>query len=213
MISGFTQLLQKKYSAELDDTANEYISRAVDGALRMRELINSLLQYSRVQSTAGDFVEIDLNDILREVTDSLEVVATESEAEITRTELPVMVGDSLQISHVFQNLIQNAIKYQREGVPPRINVSWSESVLEWQFAVSDNGIGIETEYFNRIFDIFQRLHTQDEYSGTGIGLALVRRIVERHDGRVWVESTPGVGTKFFFTISKRLEIKRDDARE
>jgi len=213
MISGFTQLLQKKYSAQLDETANEYISRAVDGALRMRELINSLLQYSRVQSTAGDFVEIDLNDILGEVSNSLEVVATESEAEITRTDMPVIVGDSLQISHIFQNLIHNAIKYRQEGVPPKINVSWSESPLDWQFTVSDNGIGIETEYFDRIFDIFQRLHTQDEYSGTGIGLALVRRIVERHNGRVWVESTPGIGTAIHFTISKKLEIKRDDAHE
>ncbi|MEI7769820.1 MAG: PAS domain S-box protein [Chloroflexales bacterium] len=200
MVSSYTQLLSRRYRGKLDSDADEFIGYAVDGAMRMQKLINDLLAYSRVGTRGKPFGPVDCGAIMRQVLANLSLVIEESEALVTHTELPVIIGDDTQLSQLFQNLIGNALKF-RGADPPRVHLAVEQRDGEWLFSVCDNGIGIEKGYFDRIFVIFQRLHNRDEYPGTGIGLAICKKIVGRHGGQIWVESTPGGGSTFLFTIA------------
>ncbi len=199
MVASYTQLLQRRYRDRLDDDANEFISFAVDGATRMQRLINDLLAYSRVGTRGNDLVPTDANAALQDVLTDLEMTARESGAEMSVDPLPTVRADPVQLRQLFQNLIGNAIKFHGEQ-PPRVHVSAERQGEQWRFVVRDNGIGIAPEYAERIFVIFQRLHNRAEYPGTGIGLAICKKIVERHGGRIWLESTPGQGSAFSFTL-------------
>jgi light-regulated signal transduction histidine kinase (bacteriophytochrome) len=199
-ISGVVQILQRRYSGQLDERADELIQHAVDGAARMQTLINDLLAYSRVTTRGEALQPTDCAALLRGVLLHLESVIEESGAKITFDSLPTVEGDTEQLAQVFQNLISNAIKYRGERVPV-IHIGAEKVGEEWVFSVRDNGIGMEPKYFERIFVLFQRLHGREEYSGTGIGLALCKKIVERHKGRIWVESEPGQGSTFYFTVA------------
>lgn len=207
MVTSYTQLLKKRYAGQLDSDADEFIEYAVDGASRMGLLIEDLLAFSRVGSQGAAFARADLEDTLARTLRGLEVALAESGAEVTSDPMPTVICDRTQVAQVFQNLIANAIKFRGEA-PPRIHIGATQGEDEWTFAVHDNGIGIEAEYFDRIFVIFQRLHTRDDYAGSGMGLAICKRIVERHEGRIWVESTPSEGTTFYFTLPAQR--RRDD---
>jgi signal transduction histidine kinase len=199
MVSSFTQLLKDQYEDKLDGSALEYINFAVDGAQRMQLLINDLLAYSRVTTKVDEFEEIDLEKVLDEVLFNLELVIEDNQAVIFRESLPHIRADFGQLVRVFQNIIGNALKYRSEK-SPQIHISVQMEDENWLFKVEDNGIGIELNYFEEIFKIFRRLHNRDEYNGTGIGLAITKRIIERHGGNIWVESEPGKGSTFYFTI-------------
>jgi len=201
MVSSYTQLLEKRYRDALDDDARDFIHYAVDGANRMQRLINDLLSYSRVQTRGHAFEETDLNSVLGIARSNLSGAVAESGAVVTNHELPTVLADEAQMVSVLQNLIGNGIKFRSEEAP-RILVTCEDSETEWVISVRDNGIGIEAEFADRVFVIFQRLHGRSEYPGTGIGLALVKRIIERHGGRVWVESKLGEGSVFRFTLPK-----------
>lgn len=201
-VSSFVQLLAKRYSEHLDDTGRRYINYAVDGAERMRALIHALLAYSRLERQEAPVdAEVSLPKIVARVQSDLHAAIASSHAEITSDELPVIAGNEGQLAQLLLNLIGNAIKYRR-GKPPRIHVGASDQGDHWRISVADNGIGIEPKYFERIFVVFQRLHTREAYEGTGIGLALCKRIVERHGGRIWLESRPAEGSTFYFTMRK-----------
>jgi PAS domain S-box-containing protein len=199
MVASYTQLLAKHFEDRLDDKARKYVYYAVDGAHRMQTLINDLLTYSRVGNHGKPLVPTDSHAVLGEALRNLSAAIAESHAVITNDPLPVVRADAAQLVILLQNLLANAIKFQR-GHLPRVHVSASPRGGEWLFSVRDNGIGIEPQYAERVFVIFQRLHTREEYPGTGIGLAVCRRIVERHGGKIWFASQPGDGTTFFFTI-------------
>jgi light-regulated signal transduction histidine kinase (bacteriophytochrome) len=200
MVSSFTQLLARRYRGRLDADANEFIGFAVDGATRMQKLINDLLTYSRVGTRGRPFAPVDCAAILAHVLSDLSLAIAESGGAVTHTEMPVLLGDETQLAQLFQNLIGNALKFHGAD-PPRVRVAAERCNEGWRFMVRDNGIGIEPAYYERVFVIFQRLHTRDEYPGTGIGLAICKKIVGRHGGRIWLESTPGAGTTFFFTLA------------
>ena len=199
-VSSFSQLLARRYEGKLDAEADEFIAFIVEGAMRMQTLINDLLAFSRIGTRGDPLAPVDCGEIFQAAKENLEVAIAESGAVITNDPLPALVGDQTQLAQLFQNLFSNAIKFRRPEEAPRIHVSavWQDGA--WQFSVRDNGIGIATQYFERIFVIFQRLHGREEYSGTGIGLAICKKIVERHGGRIWVESEPGTGSTFYFTI-------------
>ncbi|QLG60957.1 PAS domain-containing sensor histidine kinase [Halorarum salinum] len=199
MVSSYLQLLERRYRDELDDDAREFIDYAVDGAERMREMIDDLLSYSRVDTKAEPFEPTDSGAVFDRVLGGLRLKIEEEDAEVVRGDLPTVTADDKQLEQVFQNLVSNALKYRGEE-PPRIEVDAERRDGAWRFRVSDNGIGIDPVQADRIFDVFDRLHTREEYPGTGIGLALCERIVERHGGRIWVESTVGEGSCFYFTI-------------
>ncbi|MGZ7095704.1 MAG: PAS domain-containing sensor histidine kinase, partial [Methanobacterium sp.] len=201
-IASFTQLLERRYKGQLDEDADEFMDYIVDAAKRMKEQIHGLLEFSRVGTKGGEFKHVDMNLILNQTIQNLNVSIREANAEITHEELPTVMGDVNQLQRVFQNLISNAIKFRKPEEPPKIHISAykSEDGKEYVFSVQDNGIGMEEQYFERIFTIFQQLHTRDEYEGTGIGLAIVKRIIERHGGRVWVESEFGKGSTFYFIL-------------
>ena len=201
LVSSYTQLLAQRYKGKLDSTADEFIGFAVDGASRMQRLIQDLLTYSRVASKNNLTVLTDCNTCLHNALSNLSVSIEENKAQVTFDPLPPVVAAENQIVQLFQNLIGNAIKF-RSDESPKIHVSAkaSRDGDQWTFSVRDNGIGIAPEFFDRIFAIFQRLHTRRKYAGTGIGLALCKRIAERHGGRIWVESEPGKGSIFYFTI-------------
>ncbi len=199
MVSSYTQLLARRYQGKLDQDADEFIAYAVDGASRMQRLINDLLAFSRVGTRGKPFEETDCNAVLKDVLDNLQLSIAESGAVVTSDELPTLMADATQLTQLFQNLLSNAIKFHGEQ-PPQIHVGVRRQDGVWIFSVRDNGIGIAPEFFERIFVIFQRLHSRDEYSGTGIGLAVCKRIVERHGGRIWLESEPGKGATFSFTL-------------
>jgi signal transduction histidine kinase len=202
MISSYTNLLQKKYGEKLDSDAKAFIAFAVDGAGRMQDLIEDLLTYSRVGTKAKPFEPLDCTAIFEIVTKNLEVAITEKKATVTAAGLPRLMADRNQLIQLLQNLIANALKFCKDR-PPQIHVAARDNESEWEFCVRDNGIGIAPQHWDTIFQIFQRLHTREEYEGTGIGLAVVKKIVERHGGRIWLESQLGLGTTFFFTIPKR----------
>jgi len=199
MVSSYTQLLEKRYKGKLDADADEFIRYVVDGASRMQGMINALLAYSRVGRQGKAFEPTDCNVILDNALTNLEVAITESKAEVTHDPLPTVVADAAQLTEVFQNLISNGIKFHGEDLP-RIHVGAEQKEDRWLFSVRDNGIGIDPQYHDRLFAIFQRLHSKTEYPGTGIGLALCKRVVELHGGRIWVESEVGKGSTFYFTI-------------
>jgi len=199
-VSGFVTLLRARFSDQVDAKAAEYIKGACDGVGRMERLINGLLAYSRVGTNGGDFVPVDLNALLGDALRNLQASLKMAQAQVTHDDLPTLPADATQITQLFQNLIGNAIKF-RTDEPPEIQVSVRWEPERWVFSVRDKGIGIEPQYFERIFQLFQRLHTSKDYPGTGIGLAICKRIVERHGGKIWVESQPGQGSTFYFSIS------------
>jgi PAS domain S-box-containing protein len=199
MVTSYVQLLARRYKGKLDSDADEFIGFAVDGAIRMWKLINDLLTYSRVGMRGKELEPTDCETILHQSLNNLKVAIEEKEAVVTHDPLPTVMADSPQLGQLFQNLIGNAIKF-RGNEAPRIHVSASQNGNGWTFSVRDNGIGIAPEYAERIFIIFQRLHRREEYPGTGIGLAVCKKIVERHGGRIWVESEVGKGATFYFTL-------------
>jgi len=199
MVASFTQLLEKQYKDKLDETAVEYINFAVDGAKRMQLLINDLLAYSRVTRKSTEFETVNLEKVLNEVLFNLEIVTEKNQTIIIRESLPEIQADYRQMVQLFQNLIGNALKYRRNATP-EICISVQKEDDHWLFSVEDNGIGMESQYFEQVFQIFRRLHTQDEHEGTGIGLAITKRIIEHHGGRIWIESEPSKGSTFYFTI-------------
>ena len=199
MVASFTQLLAKRYKDQLDDDARDFINYAVDGATRMQTLISDLLNYSRVGTQGKPLALTDLDALLKRVLESIQFAIEESGAVISSEPLPPVMADPQQLGQLFQNLLTNAIKFHGEQ-PPRIQILSERKEGEWKISVRDNGIGISQEHADRIFVIFQRLHTKTEYPGTGIGLAICKKIVERHGGRIWIEPSPGGGTTFCFTI-------------
>jgi PAS domain S-box-containing protein len=201
MVSGFTQLLARRYGDKLDQDAHEFINYAVEGAARMQLLINDLLEYSRIGTRGKAFTSVYMQNVLGKAIFNLHLKILEKNALVTNDDLPEIVADEGQMVQMMQNLIGNALKFCRDQ--PMIHISAIEKDDHFLFTVKDNGIGIESQYFNKIFQIFQRLHPRDEYGGTGIGLAICKRIAERHGGNIWVESRPGKGSTFYFTILKR----------
>jgi len=199
MVASYTQLLEKRYRGKLDSDADEFIGYAVDGANRMQALLNDLLMFSRVGTRGNPFTRTYGEAIFDQAMDNLTVAVERSGVVVTHDPLPTVMADEGQLVQLLQNLIDNAIKF-RGGETLRIHVSAEKKGDEWVFSVRDNGIGIDPQYSERIFTIFQRLHTKEEYPGTGMGLAICKRIVERHNGRIWVESQPGEGATFYFTI-------------
>ena len=199
MVSSFVQLLARRYEGKLDSDADEFIQFAVDGATRMETLINHLLEYSRVGTEGKSPESCDCEQVVTQVETDLTPAIKESSAAVTRDRLPSVMADRTQLAQLFQNLIGNAIKF-RGDQQPRIHISGTRSNGDWLFTVGDNGIGIDSQHTERIFEIFERLHSRRKYSGTGIGLAICKKIVERHGGRIWVESEKGTGARFRFTI-------------
>lgn len=207
MVTSYLQLLEKKYKDKLDQDANDFIHFAVDGSARMKTLIFSLLDYSRV-NRVKPLEDINLDELLKNVVHDLEIQIEENKAVITVEPLPVIYGDKLLINQLFQNLISNAVKFKGERTP-EIIISGKKEQNEYLFSVKDNGIGIQKEYASKLFVIFQRLNTKDQYPGTGIGLAICKKIVEKHGGKIWFESEFGQGTTFYFTLKFKedLEVK------
>ncbi|HUZ48381.1 MAG TPA: ATP-binding protein [Candidatus Dormibacteraeota bacterium] len=203
-VASFTQLLQKRYAGKLDAQADEFIGFAVDGAKRMQQLINDILQYSRVTTHGKTFERVAIGSAVERAVTALQGrIAERSAAIVVLGGLPTVTGDPAQLSQLFLNLIGNAIKYNQDG-HPRVEISARRDGGRWVLRVADNGIGIDPQYHEQIFRIFTRLHTRDEYEGTGIGLALCRRILERHRGRIWLESSEGSGTSVFFTLPAEI---------
>jgi light-regulated signal transduction histidine kinase (bacteriophytochrome) len=202
MVTSYLQLLERRYKGKLDADADEFIAFAVDGATRMQALINSLLKYSRVSTRGKPFELVDCADVLDRVLFSLQMAIEENHAVVAHDDLPTVMADGTQLTQMFQNLISNAIKFHDDR-PPKIHVGAEHSDGEWLFSVRDDGIGIDPQHFERIFRIFQRLHNRTEYPGAGIGLTICKKVVERHGGRIWVESELGKGSTFYFTIPDR----------
>jgi signal transduction histidine kinase len=198
-VAGFTELLGRRYKGRLDKDADEFIAFAVEGVAQMQRLISDLLAFSRVTTRAHPRAPTDSGRALDRAISALRASIEESHARITRSEMPQVMANETQLSQVFQNLLSNAIKFER-GESPQIQVSVESRGDEWEFAVSDNGIGIEPQYFERIFVLFQRLHERERYEGTGLGLAIAKKVIELHGGRMWVESRQGLGSTFRFTL-------------
>ncbi len=199
MVASYTQLIAQRYRGKLDADADEFINYAVDGATRMQAIINDLLALSRVSTRSATFSRVDAKQALNKALANLRLITVETGATIVCDSLPELNADVSQLTQLFQNLIGNAIKFHGSS-PPRVEIGAERKNEEWIFHVRDNGIGIEPEYFERIFLLFHRLHTRKEYPGTGIGLTICKKIVERHGGRIWIESEPEKGTTFYFTI-------------
>ncbi|HEV8714995.1 MAG TPA: ATP-binding protein [Candidatus Binatia bacterium] len=199
MVATFMDLLARRYHGKLDSEAHEYIGYALEGAKRMKVLIDDLLAYSRVGTRREPFVPVDCEEVLRQTLQNLQLAVIESGAVVTHDPLPVVQAGKLELALLLQNLLSNALKF-RNAAPPRIHLSAQQRGTEWLFSVRDNGIGIDLQHAERIFVIFQRLHTSQEYPGTGVGLAICKKIIDRHGGRIWVESTLGQGATFFFTL-------------
>jgi PAS domain S-box-containing protein len=203
MTASYLQLLKRNYGRELDAEAEEFVDYALDGAQRMRDMIAALLDLARVDIRGQTFAPTDLEAVVARTLMTLEQVVEGSGARVTHTPLPTVMADATQVGQVFQNLIDNALKFRRSDVTPRIHISAEQEDGTWILAVADNGIGLDPDQAERIFEVFQRLHTEEEYPGLGIGLALCRRIVERHGGRMWAEAAPGGGATFYFTLPAR----------
>jgi PAS domain S-box-containing protein len=201
-VASCLQLLEKGYKDKLDADADQYIRYAVEGAVRMKALILDLLTYSRVATKVRAPERVNCEQLLDKTLKSVSVLISEAGAAITHDPLPTVLGDEPQLLQVFQNLIQNAIKFRRDE-PPRIHLSATKKGKDWGFSVKDNGIGIQSQHLDRIFVIFQQIHKRGEYEGAGMGLAIVKKIIERHGGRIWAESQPGVGTTMYFTIPEK----------
>jgi len=202
MVSGYLQLIEHRYKGRLDGDADDFIHYAVDGARRMQTLISDLLAFSRIGTRGNPFGPTDFNKVVDNAVAMVKEPLERAHVKLTRDLLPTLIADAAQVEQLFQHLIDNAVKF-RDGRRPRIHVGVREIDGEWVFSVRDNGIGIDPRYADRIFVIFQRLHGRDEYPGTGMGLAICKRIVERRGGRIWVESQSGEGATFYFTMPQR----------
>lgn len=201
MVTSYTQLLSKRYTGKLDADADEFIAFAVDGASRMQRLIQDLLAYSRVGTRGIDLLEIPSEDALQQALVNLRGSIEQSGAQVTHDPIPVVLADEMQLIQLFQNLVGNAIKYQNSATPLVHISAVRNGVGGCMFSVRDNGLGIDSQYFEKIFGMFQRLHRRDTFGGTGIGLAICKKIVERHGGSISVESEPGQGSTFHFTLA------------
>jgi light-regulated signal transduction histidine kinase (bacteriophytochrome) len=199
MVSSYMQLLSRRYGGKIDADADEFIGFAVDGAKRMQVLINDLLAYSRIGTRGREFEPVSCEEVLGLALVNLLTVIEETESVVTHDELPTVLADKTQLVQLFQNLISNAIKF-RSDQQPRVHVSAERKENEWIFSVKDNGIGIDPRYEDRIFEVFQRLHGRGKYSGTGIGLAICKKIVERHGGSIRLQSAEGEGATFYFSL-------------
>ncbi|WP_433215451.1 sensor histidine kinase [Dactylosporangium sp. CS-047395] len=199
-VASFCQLLQRRYSGQLDERADQYIAFAVDGAQRMQRLINDLLAFSRIGRLTNGFTDVDLNKVVQDAAAQFDAQREATNAEIVFTDLPVVRGEEPLLGALFSNLIGNAIKFRRPDVPPRIVIQATPGEDEFEISVEDNGIGIEPEFADKVFVIFQRLHAKETYPGTGIGLAIAKKIVEYHGGRIWIDPSPREGTLFRFTL-------------
>jgi PAS domain S-box-containing protein len=197
--AGFLQLLARRYRSKLDAKGNEFIDRALDSLSRLEQLIKDILDYSRVTTRGKEFEKVDANAVLDRVLQDLSLTIKEKQARITHDPLPEVVADQSQLARVFQNLVGNALKFSGDR-PPRVHIGARPGDGEWIFRVQDEGIGLDPKHHDCIFLMFQRLHSREEYPGTGIGLAICKKIVERHGGRIWVESAPGRGSTFYFTL-------------
>ena len=202
-IINYTGLFNKRYQGKLDENADKFLAAISGATSRMQSLIRDLLDYSRIEKGTAK-AEVDCNLLLKEISDDLAVSLTDSGTKIIADDLPVISGYVSGVKSLFQNLISNAIKFKRNGVAPVIKITAESKETEWLFVISDNGIGIKKEFYNKLFIIFQRLHNKEEYPGTGIGLAQCKKIVELHGGEIRVESEYGKGSNFYFTISKNL---------
>ncbi|MGE5379228.1 MAG: sensor histidine kinase, partial [Candidatus Aminicenantes bacterium] len=201
MIASYSQLLTRRYEGKLDSKADQYINYITEGVQRMQTLIMDLLHYSRTATSKEDLKPVDLNIVMTEVLTDLKVAVETSHADIRVSPLPALMANHTQIRQLFQNLIGNAIKFRGDEIPV-IEVGALEEAERWLFSIKDNGIGIDQEYSEKVFMLFQRLNDREKYPGTGIGLAVCKKIVERHGGKIWIESEAGKGTTFFFTIRK-----------
>jgi len=201
MVTSFTQLLERRYKDKLDVDADEYIGFIVEGSKRMKYLIDDLLEFSRLNTQNREFESVLLKITLEDVLRNLNATIKENNAKISHDPLPTIRGDRSQINQLLQNLIANAIKFHGDE-PPKVHISAEESGNEWIISVNDKGIGIDPDHQEQIFRIFKRLHTREEYAGTGIGLAICKRIIDKHNGKIWVESELGKGSTFYFTIPK-----------
>ena len=199
MVSSYVQLLERRYSGQLDERAEKYIYFAVDGATRMQRLITDLLAYSRVGTQGGELSPTDTSPVVKEALSNLEVALADSNARVVYPDLPEVTADSSQLVQLFQNLIGNALKFKGEE-RPHVEVAAERDGSYWLFSVCDNGIGFDQKYADRVFGVFKRLHRNRDIPGTGIGLAICQRIIDRHGGRIWAESTPGKGATFYFTL-------------
>jgi light-regulated signal transduction histidine kinase (bacteriophytochrome) len=211
MISSYLGLLSRRYTGQLDDDADEFIHFAVDGAARMSGMIEDLLQYSRIGTQGGELHPTNSGEALSEVLRDLSMAIEEGEAQIEVGDMPWVMADSTQLRRLLSNLIGNALKYRGEAIP-EISIHSEFKNSRWEFTISDNGIGIDPEFHDRIFRIFQRLHGRGEYSGSGLGLAVCRKIVERHGGQIWVESRPLGGSLFVFTLGE-AQSQKEAAKE
>ncbi|HEU5110565.1 MAG TPA: CHASE3 domain-containing protein, partial [Micromonosporaceae bacterium] len=199
-VASFCQLLQRRYAGQLDERADQYIAFAVDGAQRMQRLINDLLAFSRIGRLTAGFTDVDLNTLMSDVASQTEAAREYARGQITWDRLPVVEGEEPLLTTLFTNLVSNSLKFRRPDVPPRIHISAVRRGADWELAVADNGIGIEREFADKVFVIFQRLHAKDAYPGTGIGLAIVKKIIEYHGGRVWLDPDVVEGTTVRFTL-------------
>lgn len=215
MVTNFTGLLEQDYSDSLDDTAKQYISFAANSARRMQDLVNDLLEYARIGQEAENFKDVDTNKIMALVEENLKDSLDSSGAKITYGDLPVVYANPIRLMRVLQNLVGNGIKYQEHGVKSNVHIDAEDDEGAWKFSIKDNGIGMKPEYCEQIFEPFKRLHGKNDYSGTGMGLAICRKIIEGFGGKVWAESAPGEGSTFFFTIVMRdqNQSKTNDTEE
>ena len=202
MISSFMDLLQRKYGTQLDQKGLQYIHFATDGAKRMKQIILDLLEFSKSNKNTDGIETVDINEILSEFKNLRRKLISEKKASIISSNLPTLNSYKAAVTQIVHCLLDNAIKYSKGDVPPIIEIIAIEHESQWEFAIKDNGIGIDAKFYNKIFIIFQRLHNKDQYSGTGIGLSIAKRHVEFLGGKIWLESKVGVGTTFYFTISK-----------
>jgi signal transduction histidine kinase len=203
MVSSYMQLLERRYKGKLDEKADTYIHYAVDGATRMRTLIDDLLRYSRTNTSEQRLEEVNLDGVLKRVRSDLKHTLEQTGVKLTHDPLPVVFADRTQLFQILENLVSNAVKYRRTDVEPWVHVRAEGGEGEQVISVEDNGIGMEPDQAAQIFEIFRRLHTQQQYEGSGMGLAIVKRLVERHGGRIWVDAQPGRGSAFRFTVPER----------
>jgi light-regulated signal transduction histidine kinase (bacteriophytochrome) len=205
MIASYTQLILRRYGDRFDGNAKEFMDFIVDGATRMKQLIEDLLAYSRVGTHGTEFKTTDCKAAVQKALANLRAAIESSAGTVTHDSLPTVNADEFQLVQLFQNLIGNALKL-RGAQTPNIHISSQDKADAWTFAVKDNGIGIDAEYFDRVFMVFQRLHNRTDYPGTGIGLAICKKVVDRHGGRIWIESEAGIGSTFWFTVPKKREV-------
>jgi light-regulated signal transduction histidine kinase (bacteriophytochrome) len=205
-ISSYLQLIERKsYFETFDEKGKDYFRRVIRGAKRMQDMINDLLEYSRVISNRDLFSKCDCNEIIYDAVNNLRVLIKESDAKINYEQLPVISGNQSQLLSVFQNLIGNGLKFRKENETPIIDINTEMKGNKWIFSFKDNGIGIKDGYIERVFEIFQRLNARDKYPGTGIGLAMCKKVIENHGGKIWVESEFGKGSTFYFAIPSEKE--------